>query len=294
MNILDKIVNLYNMKLDSNKKNIVESSISVIGEEIKEFINDKINDVMPIYIITKSGLEITRETMELQVEEERLVNYLEDLLGSHENLYIGHYGYLETSTLELAKNSNNSFIMSLYAPGNVVGFHYKQDIYNGVSSKDLNFINHLLVYVGIKREGNKFRLGLGDARDWELVNAYSTIINELSTMILLKLRSDNIYVFDNKFLIQEYQSNLSDSFTFFYNTFKDLIPLLVMDTSKFINIVGREEFIELVNFINSNDIEEARDVVYKMLCNKNSKDNVKFNMSLIESSVRRYHKKYGK
>jgi len=297
MYIIEEIVNFYNKRIDDNKRKIVDAVVSVIGEESRELISKKIDGLMPIYVITREGLELTRETLELQSEEEKLVSYFEDLIGDLESLYIGHYGKLSPLKTEIVKNSDDTFIMNLCEFTNDVSFHYKTNIYNGAYSKDLNFISHLLIYAGVRKETNRVVFSLGSGKDSDLISAYSSIINELSTMVLLRLRKDGVYVLDNKSLVYSVRDSmkfLSNSFIIFYNHFKELIPLFLTDYSKFLDIIGKEEFLELVDVISVDDVDSVQDIIYRMLCNKCSLGNIDINLGLIESSVRRYKNKNSK
>lgn len=300
MEIIDEIVKFYNGKIEENKDNFVNSCVSVFGDNSKNIFKEKVHTLMPIYVITREGIEKTLENLSMHSLDEKVINYFQSFLEDKNRSYLGHYGYLSSSTLDLLNKSNRNYVISSYDVTKSLAFHYEQDIYTGTLSKDLIYINHLLIYTGIKNENGRYKISTGNVDDEEILTTFSDIINQLSVLILVDLHYKNIFVLDNKSLIPsiyDYINALSPCFSAFYRAFKHLAYLFVTDFEKFLNVVGKSEFLEFSVLYNNMEIDMINEVIDKMLKNTNynmlATPTVDFNLSLIERTIKKYKKNLG-
>ncbi len=301
MEVIEKIVNFYNRRIDVNKDNLINAVSLILGENLRNITTEKVETLMPIYVITREGIDRTLETSQMHSLDRKLIDYLESYVQEQDKYYLGYYGYLQNSTLDLINRNNRNYVLSYYEASNKIAFHYEQDIFGDFISKDLYYINHLLIYMGIIKEGRLFRLCTSGIVNDELTTAYSTIINELSLLIIIGLHSKDIFVLDNKSLVPDIETlknYVSLSVMSFYKRFSDIIYLFITDFKGFMDLVGKEEFLDFFYLLNDNDMDSINIVLDRMEANKNNymsfKPSYVFDSTLIETSVNKYRRKFDK
>lgn len=284
MEIFKEIEKYLNEKVESNKK-IVIKEVSIISGIKEEIIAEKIDMLMPLYIVNKRLLNIIldNDIEKLHIEDIRLIDYFLECIKDNDILYIGSLDGKSEKEVDLTKRitinikSNEKKTINLF-----------QNIYKGSFSSDLEYINNLLLILGIDKNNN-FNINI-DIENIDFL--YSSILTNISIMIIANLHKNNIYIFDNKSITQtnkELLNSLEDYFIKFYNLFKDILPIFLTDLKTFIKIVGKENIIELIEKIKEDEFYEIEEILNRMYKNKIDYNNNR-NLERVEEVIRKYKK----
>jgi len=296
MNIQKEIETYLNSKIDSNKKLIIKEIAKITGINSKKHIDL----LTPVYIANEEHLKMTLEIEDLNECDRNFIEYLLCQFGETEKLYIGHYGKLRKENVIGLLSSSSKFIVCLDSNKEIHAFLYEQNIYQGTYSIDVNYILNLLLFFGLIRIENKFYPPvLMVSLDLNIPNAqsliYIEILTNLAIMIVYKIHTQNIYVFDNKTLIssnEQLKSNISEYFYKFYNLFKDIIDILLLDYKEFVNIVGKTNFESFTEMVLTDNTEYIDEVLENMHSHKLSyMNNCATNTKISEKSRLKLKKK---
>jgi len=284
MEVFKELEKHLNEKIESSKE-IITKEISKITGIKENILSEKIDMFMPLYVVNKRLLNIIlNEDMEkLHIEDIRIINYFLDCMEDDDLLYIGSLDSKSKEEVDLTKPMTVNIKLNGEKTINL-----SQNIYKGSFSSDLEYINNLLLIICIDKNNNvNIKV---DIENIEFL--YSSIVTNISIMIIAKLHENDIYIFDNKSLSQtneELLSSLENYFIKFYNLFKDILPIFLTDLKTFTKIVGRENIIDLIEKIKENEIDEIEVILENMYQNKINFINHR-NLERVEEVIKKYKK----
>ncbi len=300
--IYSSIENHYNSRILSTSSFLLDAVIEILGTEEKELINNRLKGLSPVYTVEKSKLEYTLTLDNLNKYDKELIEILLDNTEEDKPLLIGSYHPMWTNQYAILSDLKNKYSLRPYNTSNdfrnlQFTLYYRQPIFQGHISNDLTYLMNLLISLGIKEENEIFTITTTNVTlDCETPDAkqliYSTIIYEISVLILNKFHEKGLYMLDNKFMLNTYKNSTPDYFKTFYSYFKDIIILFLTDFKEFIYIVGKNNFERFTDSLLNENYEELYDIMNDMLYTKNiNRSNIQIDYESILKGIENHKRK---
>lgn len=276
-----EIESYYNARLKQYKNIIIKTVQEVIRVPIiNGVIESTFEAITTIYTFGKGTLEFYRdEYNRLSVEEQNIIDYFEKKIGDKEEYLIGS-----------SKKSNNNQTQEKHGY-----FPFDSDVYINaftdpfqLYSADFIYMENLMLRILFSEGIFKHYLFLitGDIKkDMDIIQLLSRTFAKKTVDILHNM---NIYIFDNKDLILEYAADVNEAKKSAYENgvlnckdnenllmdFADILPLFIFDREKFYEIVGKQNFLELISGYHTADVERVNSAIEKMKSSRYKNSNI--------------------
>ena len=276
-----EIESYYNSRLKQYKNIIIKTVQEVIGLPIiNGIIESTFEAITTIYTFGNGALDFYKdEYNRLSVEEQNIIDYFEKKIEGKEKYLIGSSKESNNNQAQ-ERNGYFSFNFDVY----INAFTDPFQLY----SADFIYMENLILRILFNEGVFKHYLFLitGDIKkDRDIMQLLSRTFAKKTVDILHNM---NVYIFDNKDLILEYADEVNEAKKSAYENgvlnckdnenllidFADILPLFVFDREKFYEIVGKQNFLELISAYHAADDERVNSAIEKMKSSRYKNSNI--------------------